>query len=795
MKSTVHIFSAICLSLFGFVAFAQAQINIGGFTVTQTANAGAQVCTQDAKLCPDGVTYVGRTGPNCSFAACPVSPGGDIPPVDTDTCVAITNNLYLRSTDARTGGEVSLLQDFLSPKYFNQEPTGYFGNFTLRAVQAFQRDNGITPALGYVGPMTRAKIKSLTCGGVSEVLTINSVAPTQAKVGDTVVLSGPGLNNGGDYILFDGYRIETDGSKVLNRLAFVVPQYLSYTFNCIKEPCPDAPVRLVQPGSYSIQVVNNLGKSNTMYVQVVDGVVGNKDISISEVRPSAAKVGERVTIFGYGLFRSETKILFEGVSISGTPVYTKQAGNFDSALEFIVPRTISSCVGIVCTAVLPRIVTPGTYELAVENRFGRDSVKFEVLGSATDVLPTLSSLSPASGNIGSRVVISGKNINTGSEYVLFSGFRIGLERVDSDRVAFFVPGTLAQPCFSALSCPPGAVQIVTPGSYGVQVGNVNGVSNAGTFTVTDTTIVQPLAITTFEVRDISSANGSAMQLERRLFWNTTGAQYCVASGAWSGTKGVNGSESIGFMLQPLTYTITCYNDKGVSVTRNLTYPTQSVSQTPRISSVSPLTASLGAQVTLSGERLNTGSPRVIFGNGIITPDPIRASDGILVFTIPSSMSRYCAPNMERACTDDMISVTAGTYNVQVTNSFGLSNTVQVTVSASSQGTPVISSISPSQGGTGTAVTLSGSNLNAQTDFVWFGGIKFAPDRTTKALNIITFIVPGTLFQCDAKPGQECLAVWQPTPLGQYDVRVEKSSGAVSNAVKYQVTSNGSASTF
>ena len=29
------------------------------------------VCTQDAKLCTDGVTYVGREGPNCEFAPCP----------------------------------------------------------------------------------------------------------------------------------------------------------------------------------------------------------------------------------------------------------------------------------------------------------------------------------------------------------------------------------------------------------------------------------------------------------------------------------------------------------------------------------------------------------------------------------------------------------------------------------------------------------------------------------------------------------------------------------------------------
>jgi hypothetical protein len=28
------------------------------------------VCTLEAKLCPDG-SYVGRTGPDCEFAACP----------------------------------------------------------------------------------------------------------------------------------------------------------------------------------------------------------------------------------------------------------------------------------------------------------------------------------------------------------------------------------------------------------------------------------------------------------------------------------------------------------------------------------------------------------------------------------------------------------------------------------------------------------------------------------------------------------------------------------------------------
>lgn len=36
-----------------------------------TNDGGGVVCTMEAKLCPDGVTYVGRGGPNCEFAACP----------------------------------------------------------------------------------------------------------------------------------------------------------------------------------------------------------------------------------------------------------------------------------------------------------------------------------------------------------------------------------------------------------------------------------------------------------------------------------------------------------------------------------------------------------------------------------------------------------------------------------------------------------------------------------------------------------------------------------------------------
>ncbi len=53
----------IWVSFAGYLNFNIAQLN-------KTVDSGRIPCTQEAKLCPDG-SYVGRTGPQCAFAACP----------------------------------------------------------------------------------------------------------------------------------------------------------------------------------------------------------------------------------------------------------------------------------------------------------------------------------------------------------------------------------------------------------------------------------------------------------------------------------------------------------------------------------------------------------------------------------------------------------------------------------------------------------------------------------------------------------------------------------------------------
>ncbi len=92
----------------------------------------------------------------------------DPEPQKPDTCLSFTNNLRYRDRDEYKNGEVSLLQDYLQVRgYLNSEPTGFFGILTRKAVMAFQKANGITPPSGYFGPITRAKLKELTCGGTT----------------------------------------------------------------------------------------------------------------------------------------------------------------------------------------------------------------------------------------------------------------------------------------------------------------------------------------------------------------------------------------------------------------------------------------------------------------------------------------------------------------------------------------------------------------------------------------------------------------------------------------------------
>lgn len=136
----------------------------------------------------------------------------------TSSCIDLKNNLRYRDRDINKNGEVSTLQDFLQSKgYLNSEPTGYFGLLTKQAVIKFQKEYNISPAVGYLGSISRTKIKLLTC----DVNTITDISIP----GDNVLV----FPNGGE-AFFEGQKIEVkwDKNKIPDKqvyisLVFTVP--------------------------------------------------------------------------------------------------------------------------------------------------------------------------------------------------------------------------------------------------------------------------------------------------------------------------------------------------------------------------------------------------------------------------------------------------------------------------------------------------------------------------------------------------------------------------------------------
>lgn len=60
----------ISLTLAGCQAPTSSESKLGSLP-TPKGQGSMTVCPMDARICPDGRTSVGRTGPNCQFAACP----------------------------------------------------------------------------------------------------------------------------------------------------------------------------------------------------------------------------------------------------------------------------------------------------------------------------------------------------------------------------------------------------------------------------------------------------------------------------------------------------------------------------------------------------------------------------------------------------------------------------------------------------------------------------------------------------------------------------------------------------
>lgn len=97
-------------------------------------------------------------------------------------CPDLKNNMRQGMKNANTNNEVTVLQNFLKTKGFlSATPNGVFGPATLKAVKSFQSSVGLA-STGYVGVLTREKIKKMICPeDFSKSATKNTAPKSEVK--------------------------------------------------------------------------------------------------------------------------------------------------------------------------------------------------------------------------------------------------------------------------------------------------------------------------------------------------------------------------------------------------------------------------------------------------------------------------------------------------------------------------------------------------------------------------------------------------------------------------------------
>lgn len=155
-------------------------------------------------------------------------------------CTNLAVNLKYPQTDAATGGAVTLLQNFLKAAgYLAATPTGTFGPQTRNAVSALQRQYNIpaSPA-GYVGPLTREKIRDISCSSTGGSNTgtgtgsgTDGTGTITGSAAQGIWVSAPGASRGERYLAGSQITVSIE-NPVPNPTSN--PNLMSYTVDLVR---------------------------------------------------------------------------------------------------------------------------------------------------------------------------------------------------------------------------------------------------------------------------------------------------------------------------------------------------------------------------------------------------------------------------------------------------------------------------------------------------------------------------------------------------------------------------------
>ena len=155
-------------------------------------------------------------------------------------------------------------------------------------------------------------------------------------------------------------------------------------------------------------------------------------------------------------------------------------------------------------------------------------------------------------------------------------------------------------------------------TYSLTCTGPGGTSSPASVTVNVTPTV------TLTASPIAVVAGSASVLS----WNASNATSCTASGGWSGTKAISGTQSTGTLAANTTYSLVCAGPGGSSNVANVTVVSGPVSVVPGIAAMTPAQTQLfnasfpgggAAHWTVDGIAGGNGSVGLISSSGVYTP--------------------------------------------------------------------------------------------------------------------------------------------------------------------------------
>jgi len=454
--------------------------------------------------------------------------------------------------------------------------------------------------------------------------------------------------------------------------------------------------------------------------------------TIASFSPTSALAGASVVITGSN-FTGATGVTFNGIAVASFTV------DSDTQITAVVPS--GTVTGVI------RVSTPGGWVVSATN--------------FTQIATAITGISPASGNSGTLVTISGSNF-TGTTSVKFNGIdATGFTVVNDSSITATAPalgttGTIAVSgvngtatstasfayptptiaSFTPTTSSRGSTVVITGTNFtGARSVTFNGVA-ATSFTVSNATTINAVIPTGATTGRIAVVNGggtatSATNLTISVPTLTSftsaisvGSTVNLAGTNLIGVTGVsfNGVAATTFSVVSAT-SISVVVPAGITAGRvSITSPSGTVTSTgaytlalPTVTAISPTALPVGTAVAITGTNF-TGATAVNFGTVSATTFSVISATSISA-VVPAGIA-------------------AG--SVTVITPTGTSNVVKAFTVA----TPTITRFTAASGGPGTTVTLTGTNFTTATD-VKLNGMRVPGFRVVSATSIIFGVPTGS----------------------------------------------------